>query len=50
MVLVAYIFQKLMDIFMLAKSFKNLLQSQKAYEYETWHETSMNGDLQSLYI
>ena len=49
MVLVAYIFQQLMEIFMLAKSFKNLLQSQKAYEYETWHET-MNGDLQSLYI
>ena len=25
------------------------LQSQKAYEFETWHEASVNGALQSLY-
>ena len=28
---------------------KNLLQNQKAYDFETWHEASGNGALQSLY-
>ena len=32
------------------KTFKNLLlQSQKAYDFETWHEASGRGALQSLY-
>ena len=32
------------------KIFKNLLlQNQKAYDFETWHEASGNGVLQSLY-
>ena len=32
------------------KTFKNLLiQNQKAYHFETWHEASDNGTLQSLY-
>ena len=31
------------------KTFKNLLQNQKAYDFETWHELSGNGALQSLY-
>ena len=32
------------------KTFKNLLlQNQKAYDFETWHEASGNGALQSLY-
>ena len=26
-----------------------LLQNQKAYEFESWHEASDNGALQSLY-
>ena len=26
-----------------------LLQNQKAYDFETWHEASGNGSLQSLY-
>ena len=31
-------------------NFKNLLlQNQKAYDFETWHEASENGALQSLY-
>ena len=31
-------------------AFKNLLlQNQKAYDFETWHEASGNGALQSLY-
>ena len=31
-----------------AKFFKNLLlQNQKAYDFETWHEASGNGALQS---
>ena len=30
---------------------KNLnLHNQKAYDFETWHETSGNGALQSLYV
>ena len=34
----------------IAKTFKNLLlQNQKAYDFETWHEASGNGALQSLY-
>ena len=33
-----------------AKMFQNLLlQNQKAYDFETWHEASGNGALQSLY-
>ena len=33
-----------------SKNFKNLLlQNQKAYDFETWHEASGNGALQSLY-
>ena len=32
------------------KTFKNLLlQNQKAYDFETWHEASSNGALQSLF-
>ena len=30
------------------KNFKNLLQNQKAYDFETWHEASGGGALQSL--
>ena len=34
-----------------SKTFKNpLLQNQKAYDFETWHEVSGGGALQSLYI
>ena len=34
----------------IAKTLKNLLlQNQKAYDFETWHEASGNGALQSLY-
>ena len=33
-----------------AKIFKNLLlQNQKAYDFETWHEALRNGGLQNLY-
>ena len=32
-----------------SKIFKNLLQNQKDYDFETWHEGSGNGPLQSLY-
>ena len=33
-----------------SKTFKNLLlQNKKAYDFETWHETSGTGALQSLY-
>ena len=33
-----------------SKTLKNLLlQNQKAYDFETWHEASGNGALQSLY-
>ena len=33
-----------------SKNLKNhLLQNQKAYDFETWHEASGNGALQSLY-
>ena len=28
---------------------KNLLQNQKAYDFETWHEASGNRALQSFY-
>ena len=28
---------------------KNLLQNQKVYGFESWHEASGNGALQSLY-
>ena len=32
------------------KTFKNLLlQNQKAYDFEIWHEASGNGALQNLY-
>ena len=32
------------------KNLKNiLLQNQKAYDFETWHEASGRGALQSLY-
>ena len=32
------------------KTFKNhLLQNQRAYDFETWHEASGRGVLQSLY-
>ena len=32
------------------KSFKNLLlKNLKAYDFETWHEVSGNGALQSVY-
>ena len=34
---------------MIAKTIKNLLQNQKAYDFETWYEASGNGALQSLY-
>ena len=30
------------------KTFKNL-QKQKAYDFETWHEASEGGAIQSLY-
>ena len=30
-----------------SKTFKNLIQNQKAYDYETNHEASGNGALQS---
>ena len=34
----------------MAKTFKNiLLQSQKVYDFETWHEASGIAALQSLY-
>ena len=33
----------------IAKTFQNLLQYQKAYDFETWHEASGRGALQSLY-
>ena len=33
----------------IAKTFKNLLQNQKAHDFETCHEASGNGALQSLY-
>ena len=29
--------------------FKNLLQNQKAYDFEVWHEALRNGGLQNLY-
>ena len=33
-----------------SKIFKNLLlQNQKAYDFETWHEALRNGGLQNLY-
>ena len=32
-----------------SKKFKNLLQNQKAYDFETWHEALRNGGLQNLY-
>ena len=33
-----------------SKNFKNLfLQNQKTYDFKTWHETSGNRALQSLY-
>ena len=33
-----------------AKNFKNLLlQNQKAYDFETWHEALRNGGHQNLY-
>ena len=32
-----------------SKTFKNLLQNQKAYDFETWHEALRNGGLQNLY-
>ena len=28
---------------------KNLLQNQRAYDFETWHDASGRGTLQSLY-
>ena len=31
------------------KPLKIFLQKQKAYDFETWHEASGNGVLQSLY-
>ena len=31
------------------KTLYNLLQDLKAYDFETWHEASSNGFLQSLY-
>ena len=31
----------------MAKTFKNLLQNQKGYDFETWHEASGNEALQS---
>ena len=35
---------------LIAKTFKNLLlQKQKAYDFETWHEASGRGVPQSLY-
>ena len=33
-----------------SKTFENLLlQNQKAYDFETWHEAADNGALQNLY-
>ena len=32
-----------------SKKIKNLLQNQKAYDFETWHEALRNGGLQNLY-
>ena len=31
-----------------SKNLKNLLQNQKAYDFETWHEASGRGALQSF--
>ena len=31
------------------KKNKKLLQNQKAYDFETWHEALRNGVLQNLY-
>ena len=31
------------------KKIKNLLQNQKAYDFETWNEALRNGGLQNLY-
>ena len=33
----------------IAKTFKNLLQNQKTYDFETWHEASGRRALQKLY-
>ena len=40
---------KMAAIAKIAKIFENLLQNQKAYDFETWHEASGNKALQSLY-
>ena len=41
---------KMAAMALMAKTFKNLLlQNQKAYDFEIWHEASGNGALQSLY-
>ena len=40
---------KMAAMAIIAKAFKNLLQNQKAYDFETWHEASGHGALQSLY-
>ena len=41
---------KMAAMAIIAKTFKNLfLQNQKAYDFETWHEASGNGALQSVY-
>ena len=34
---------------MAIKTLKNLLQNQKAYDFQTWHEASRNGGVQNLY-
>ena len=42
---------KMVAVAINSKNLKNLLlQNQKAYDFETWHEASGNGALQSLYI
>ena len=40
---------KMADLAINSKTLKNLLQNQKAYDFETWHEASGNEALQSLY-
>ena len=40
---------KMAAMAIIAKTCKNLLQNQKAYDFETWHEASGNGALQKLY-
>ena len=40
---------KMTTVLIYSKTFKDLLQSQKSCDVETWHETSVTQSLQSLY-